>query len=129
MIVCGRFTGKKKIFFFIDCTVELHIVKGFQKCLWCAFMYITQLFSSTCCNPGSKRTQLYNVLGIERFGFLVDLFFGYSTVSVECIKFIVQLSSVYTVIQYVCTQYCIHQYRVVHTTCTPGTPGGTTYNF
>jgi hypothetical protein len=97
--------------------------------LVCFHVYITQLFSSTCCNPGSKRTQLYNVLGIERFGFLVDLFFGYSTVSVECIKFIVQLSSVYTVIQYVCTQYCIHQYRVVHTTCTPGTPGGTTYNF
>ena len=58
----GWFTGKKKIFFLIDCTVELHIVKGFQKCLWCAFMYITQLFSSTCCNPGSKRKQLQTCL-------------------------------------------------------------------
>ena len=55
----GLFTGKKKIFFFIDCTVELHIVKGIQKCLWCAFMFITQLLRSRDCNPGSKRKQLY----------------------------------------------------------------------
>ena len=59
----GWFTGEKKIFFLIDCTVELHIVKGIQKYLWCAFMFITQLFRSRDCNPGSKRKQLYPVPG------------------------------------------------------------------
>ena len=69
------------------------------------------------------------MLGIERFGFLVDLFFGYSTVSVECIKFIVQLSSVYSMYVHTVLYPPIPGVHV----CTPGTPGylypGTTYNF
>ena len=61
------------------------------------------------------------VPGIERFGFLVDLFFSYSTVSVECIKFIVQLSSVYSMYRL---------YPPIPGTCSMYTRyPGTTYNF